>query len=632
MDEKEKKEYILKNLQEKIEQYNLPESCAKVPTSGDLVEIKYNDGTKDLVDPVVEFYLCKKYFTYFADKYGYILDVENKRVFAFKPHPFQKNLIVPALLGGRFVIFRKCRQVGISVLSGIYAVWKANFNIAQDILIISRTRRDAQDFKEKAMVTYERLPSFLKTKPTRDGQNMTTLKLVNNSRIEVKSAAADSGRGVTASLLIMDEAAFMQYADEIWASAFPSLANSKGQCFLISTSNGVGNFYHKMWVEAEDKLNDFQAVYVPWWRFPGRDNDWLELIESKNQAALEAELGTTEVHELRKDLAKDLLAGGSEVYWNRLVDRFVRKKEEEALAYNGPRENKPWLKQQKDNLSVRKFNQEILSRFLGSGNTVLSVTALERIEAQLRDPEYTDSLDGKEIIKGLHVFQSPMTDITYTMTVDVSSGAGRDYNTVQLFRDDTLEQVAEYKQQIDTKQFGVLIKKIAKHFNYAYVIIETNQGMSVFNEVLLDKDDPYQNVFYEFKNKVYRGLHTGPANKKLMLDEFMVTMENNDIKIYGKRTLEELQVFIWHNDKPQASRGYNDDLVLPIMFLAYLMKYGDQKMKVLGFATATQTVGLTQDEFSERDEEQKYYQEQFAKESVQKDFGIEWDDYKDFVK
>lgn len=627
MDDKEKRQYLLKRLQEKIDKYNLPETCDKIPTSGQYEKIKYNDGTEDLVDPLSEFYLCKKYFVYFADNYGYILDVENKRVFAFKAYDFQLNLIIPALLNHQYIIYRKSRQVGISVISGLYSVWKANFNIAQDILIISRTRRDAQDFKEKAMVTYDRLPLFLKTKPTRDGQNMTTLKLVNNSKIEVKSAAADSGRGVTASLLILDEAAFMQYADEIWASAYPSLSVSKGQCFIISTSNGVGNFYHKMWLDAENHENDFYAVYIPWWKFPNRDNEWAKLIDNKNIEAIENDIGPENIKNIKESLVED----HPDIYWKRLVDFYVDKKETEALSYNGVVEKKPWLKRQRDNLSVRKFNQEILSRFLGSGNTVLSITALENVEAQLKAPVFIDNI-GREVIKGLNIYQEPVNDITYTMTVDVASGSGRDFNTIQLFRDDTLEQVAEYKQQIDTKQFGIIVKKVAKHFNYAYVIIETNQGMSVFNEVFLDKDDPYQNVFHEFKNKAYRGLHTGPANKKLMLDEFMTAMENNTIKIYGKRTLEELQVYIWHNNKPQASRGYNDDLVLPIMFLAYLIKYGEKRMQILGFATATQTVGTLTTEANEREEEAKWYNEQEAKENVKKDYGLEWQDYIDILK
>jgi len=257
MDKKEQEQYVLKRLQEKIDLYKLPEVVdeirkSKNKWSGEFIETIYNDETVELVDPLTEFYLCKKYFLYFADSYGQILDVKNKRIFKFKAYDFQKHLIFPAITDNRFVIFRKCRQVGISVISGMYGLWKINFNIAQLVIVISKTRKDAQDFKEKAIITYDRMPNFLKTKPTRDGQNMTTLKLVNNSRLEVRAQSPDAGRSATASLVILDEAAFMPYADEIWSSVFPTLSNSEGQCFIISTSNGVGNFYHQMWIKAEE--------------------------------------------------------------------------------------------------------------------------------------------------------------------------------------------------------------------------------------------------------------------------------------------------------------------------------------------------------------------------------------------
>lgn len=638
MDKKEKKEYVLKSLQSKIDEYNLDESVDEIikstkKWSGEFIETTYNDGTRELVDPLTEFYFCKKYFLYFADRYGKILDVKNKRVFEFKAYPFQRDLIVPALQDNRFVIFRKCRQVGISVISGIYALWKINFNIAQLVIVISKTRKDAQDFKEKAMVTYDDLPTFLKSKPTRDGQNMTTLKLVNNSRLEVRAQSPDAGRGATASLVILDEAAFMPYADEIWSSVLPALSNSDGQCFIISTSNGVGNFYHQMWQKTETGDSEFHPVYIPWWKFPGRSNDeWRPHVEQGNAAFMENYLGAKEVQDIKKELTIDSLRDGQDTYVKVLVDHFIKKKELEALTYDGPKKDKPWLKQMYDAINnVRTFNQEILSRFLGSGNTVISVDALERIEKTIREPLFVDELL-KETMKGLQIFQEPQEDVTYSMFCDVSSGSGQDYSTMQVHRDDTLEQVAEYKQMIDTKAFGDNIKKVARYFNFAYVIIETNQGMSVFNEVYLHDTDPYPNVFYEFKGKAYRGLHTGPSNKKLMLDEFMYNLENDIIPIYGKRTLDELKVYIWHNGKPAASRGYNDDLVLPLMFLSYLVKYGNDHTKFLGFATGTQTVGMGKAPEDEMKEEEEWFKEEGAKRAIQDAYGIDWEMYKEVVQ
>lgn len=626
---------IRANLEQTISEFELDEDIDKVPTSEDIVKTTYNDGTECHVDPLTEFYLCKKYFIYFISRYGFILDSQHRRVFGIKLFDFQSKLILPNLISNRFVIFRKCRQVGASVISGIYALWRANFNIAQDILIISKTRIDAQDFKEKAIVTYERLPAFLKTKPTRDGQNMTTLKLVNKSRIVVRAQSPDAGRGMTPALIILDEAAFMPHADEIWSSVYPSLSVSKGQCIIVSTSNGVGNFYHRMWIDAENGDNDFYPIYIPWWKFPGRDNDWLEKIENKNQEWIEEQLGKEKVEEIRKQITKDGLRGEKldKTFWDREVEEFTSSVEESQLSYKGPKENKPWLKQQFDQLKTRKFNQEIMARFLGSGNTVISTETLERIESNVREPLYFNEMTENEYMKGLALFQEPQPEITYSMFVDVSSGSGMDYNTFQLFRDDNLEQVAEYKAMIDTKSFAADIKKVALYYNRAYVVVETNQGLSVFNELFLHETNPYSNMLYEYKGKAYRGLHTSPANKKLMLDEFMHAIETDLITINGKRTLEELKVYIWHNGKPEASKGYNDDLVLPLMFLAYLLKYGNQHTKLLGFATGE---GLISDGDVETDaimqEEVEYMKEQKARNFVEEAYGLGWEDYEWLVK
>ncbi|MFP4572992.1 MAG: terminase large subunit domain-containing protein [Desulfobacterales bacterium] len=334
---------IRKCLEKTIKEFSLNEDLDKIPTSDDIVRTTYNNGTEAYVDPLTEFYLCKKYFIYFISKYGFILDSNNRRVYGIKPFEFQRKLIIPGLSNNRFVIFRKSRQVGASVISGIYALWRANFNIAQDVLIISKTRIDAQDFKEKAIITYEKLPAFLKTKPTRDGQNMTTLKLVNKSRIVVRSQSPDAGRGGSWALVILDEAAFMPHADEIWSSIYPALSVSKGQCIIVSTSNGVGNFYHRMWIDAENAENDFYPIYIPWWKFPGRDNPWLEKIENKNQDWIEEQLDQKTVQRIKNEITKEELRDDrmEQSIWEREVAAFIKKIGQEALAYKGPREKKP---------------------------------------------------------------------------------------------------------------------------------------------------------------------------------------------------------------------------------------------------------------------------------------------------
>jgi hypothetical protein len=47
-------------------------------------------------------------------------------------------------------------------------------------------------------------------------------------------------------------------------------------------------------------------------------------------------------------------------------------------------------------------------------------------------------------------------------------------------------------------------------------------------------------------------------------------IENKSAKIRSLRFLEELRVFIWKNNRPQAMQGYNDDLVMSFAIAMFL--------------------------------------------------------------
>ena len=79
--------------------------------------------------------------------------------------------------------------------------------------------------------------------------------------IKATSASSDAGRSEAVSLLIVDEAAFIEQIGEIWASAQQTLATGGG-AIVLSTPYGTGNWFHKTWVSAENKENDFLPIKV----------------------------------------------------------------------------------------------------------------------------------------------------------------------------------------------------------------------------------------------------------------------------------------------------------------------------------------------------------------------------------
>jgi phage FluMu gp28-like protein len=118
----------------------------------------------------------------------------------------------------------------------------------------------------KVKFMYENLPSWLKV-PS-DENNKLTLRLNNGSQIKAVSAAGDAGRSEAVSLLIVDEAAFIENIGEIWASAQQTLATGGG-AIVLSTPYGTGNWFHQQWVRAEaagERLFTYQITLV---RTPG---------------------------------------------------------------------------------------------------------------------------------------------------------------------------------------------------------------------------------------------------------------------------------------------------------------------------------------------------------------------------
>ena len=50
--------------------------------------------------------------------------------------------------------------------------------------------------------------------------------------------------------------------------------------------------------------------------------------------------------------------------------------------------------------------------------------------------------------------------------------------------------------------------------------------------------------------------------RPLVIAKFEEFVRNKLININSKRLATEIKTFVWHNGRPQAMRGYNDDLVI----------------------------------------------------------------------
>lgn len=221
---------------------------------------------------------CGKDPVYFINKY---IKIQHpiKGVIDFATYPFQNDCI-EAFQKNRFNIVLKSRQLGLSTVTAAYCVWLASFYKDKNILVIATKLDTAINFIKKVKVMLQSMPSWLLL--TKFEETKRSIRFTNGSVVTAIPTSEDAGRSEALSLLIVDEAAFIRNFDEIWTGLSPTISTG-GSCVLISTPNGVGGQYYKLWAEAETGLNDFNAIKLPWHVHPEHDQTWFDK-ETRNLA------------------------------------------------------------------------------------------------------------------------------------------------------------------------------------------------------------------------------------------------------------------------------------------------------------------------------------------------------------
>ena len=165
----------------------------------------------------------------------------------------------------------------------------------------------------------------------------------------------------------------------------------------------------------------------------------------------------------------------------------------------------------------------------------------------------------------------------------MARGDGADYSATQVFEIESMEQVAEYKGQLSTTEYGNFLIEVATKYNDALLVIENNNiGWATIQTVI---DRNYKNLFYMSKDLQVVDTENNLSNKYRSQDKSMVPgfttsaktrplvvakMEEYTreklVKIYSNRLIDELFVFVYKTGilhaKAEAMQGYNDDLVM----------------------------------------------------------------------
>lgn len=177
--------------------------------------------------------------------------------------------------GGHEIVL-KARQLGLSWLAAAYALWVALRQPGAMVLLISQTEDDAHELMRKVQFIYDHLRIDRWVLPEVARRNTEDFELLNGSQIHCVPSTARGGRGFTATLVIVDEAAHHLFAAANWLAYAPT-ALDVGQILLLSTANGPTGFFADRYRAAEARPSgQFHAEFIGALARPDRDDAWYE--------------------------------------------------------------------------------------------------------------------------------------------------------------------------------------------------------------------------------------------------------------------------------------------------------------------------------------------------------------------
>lgn len=183
------------------------------------------------------------------------------------------------------------RQSGKSTSAAGYLLWYAMFVPDSTILIAAHKYTGAQEIMQRIRYAYENCPNHIKAGVTT--YNKGSLDFENGSRIVSATTTENTGRGMSISLLYLDEFAFVRptIAEQFWTSITPTLSTG-GKAIITSTPNSDEDQFALIWKGAnktqdeygndtELGVNGFRAYRAFWREQPGRDDKWAEEMKAQ---------------------------------------------------------------------------------------------------------------------------------------------------------------------------------------------------------------------------------------------------------------------------------------------------------------------------------------------------------------
>ena len=484
----------------------------------------------------------------------------------------------------------KYRQAGVSTVTAAWSSKKLVFakkERPEKILIIANKLDTAVEMANKIRGFVGQWPKWTGIDFSPEKNSQRHYKLNNNCEVKAVATSADALRGYTPTILIFDEAAYIEADSDFWAACMASLSTG-GKVIVISTPNGFDPIYYEIYDQALRSMNDFKISEMFWYRDPRYTKD-LHLIKVDDL-----------IHYfLNKEDYKEV----DIIDWSVIPFDNRNYIELRKLMDNGYKPTSDWFEKMAKKLKFdkRKISQELECNFLGSGDNVFESKMMMGLKENLiREPQ------AKMISNQLWIWKEPVQGHRYVMGVDVSRGDSEDFSTIQIIDFDEREQVLEFEGKLPPDTMAEIAYKWGNMYS-AFIVIDITGGMGVSTARKL-QEMGYKNLYVDGIDVSNKWKYDPKAaekipginfnNKRVQIIASFEESLRYKFKIYSNRLFNQMNTFVYINGRPDHQKGHHDDLIMAIAMATYvaessfsnLTKVTEQTKAMINSWTVTENV------------------------------------------
>ena len=452
-------------------------------------------------------------------------------------------------------ITRKYRQAGVTTVTAAWVskiLQLAKPENPERVLIIANKRDTAIEMANKVRHFIDQWPEWINVGFSPDKNSESRFRLNNGCEVKAVATSADALRGYTPTILIFDEAAYIEAGDDFWAASMASLSTG-GKIILISTPNGYDPIYYGVYDQAIRGINDFHITDLRWFKDPRytKDLKWVKCSDI--------------VHYM---LNREQYIDDDVVLYDFDIDKY------EELRELGYKPYSSWFESmsKKFKYDRRKIAQELECDFLGSGDGVIPGEIQENIaKNMIRVPK-------EKYMQGTFWhWKEPIQGNRYIMGVDVSRGDSEDFSSINIVDFDDREQVAEYIGKIPPDDLASVAYKWGILYD-AFIVIDITGGMGVATSRKLQELN-YKNLYidgvntkniWEYNSKAMEkipGLNFN--NKRTQIVAAFEEQLRKGFLVRSSRLLNELNTFVYMNGRPDHMKGAHDDSIMSLSMALY---------------------------------------------------------------